>query len=242
MCSFWCMILTAVAPCRQRNTSASPARLCGSTPCVEPRAVQCKLSQEPPSSSAPHRETLNRLRDFAAQEGRDWPALPADDPFAGREDPRLRGEIVDEAAPAPFTFGILIPGYVTETVAVELAPPLEVAEALRLLSLEREQVQARVYPRLVAVSPQPAQSYGLVMALPVWAEDEVFVCLDLLDVDYRLYVESAPTSADKARLLRLAGLPEQAPVDVYIGESAVPLQPAEEAALFQGLCFLHAPA
>ena len=241
MCSFWCMILTAVAPCRQRNTSASPARLCGSTPCVAPRAVQCKLSQEPPSSSAPHRETLNRLRDFAAQEGRDWPALPADDPFAGREDPRLRGEIVDEAAPAPFTFGILIPGYVTETVAVELAPPLEVAEALRLLSLEREQVQARVYPRLVAVSPQPAQSYGLVMALPVWAEDEVFVCLDLLDVDYRLYVESAPTSADKARLLRLAGLPEQAPVDVYIGESAVPLQPAEEAALFQGLCVFFTP-
>eukprot|EP00439_Symbiodinium_sp_Y106_P039769 s602_g4.t2 len=231
----------AVVPGHQLNTSASPARLSESDPPAVHPARQCKLSQEPPSRSAQHRETLNRVRAFVVQEGRDWPVLPANDPFALQEDLRLHRNLLVEAVPEQFTFGILIPGFVTETVALELTPPLEVADALRLLSQEREQVQARVFPRLVAITPQLAQSYGLVLALPAWAEEEVFICLDLLDIDNRLYVESAPSVADRPRLLRLAGLPEQAPIDIYIGESAVPMQMTEEAELFQGLCVFFTP-
>ena len=91
------------------------------------------------------------------------------------------------------------------------------------------------------MEPQPTNTYGLLFALPGWAGSEQVACFDLTEVDGRLYADSVPSVTTKEGLLRLASLPPDSAVDIYVGSSVAPLGPAEEVALPSGVCifFIH---
>ena len=180
-----------------------------------PRRRESKLFQEPTSHTVVARARLDGIRDAAHQMGVAWPVLPAADGFA--VDAQGRGRFA-EALPEPaadFTFGILIPSFVTERVVVRLSAPVDVMDALAVLGQQRDQVQARLFPVLSVVSPMPSSEFGLVIALPGWATEDVCLCFDLTLVDGRLYADVGPRAAEKTTLLSLVGLTEGAQVDIY---------------------------
>ena len=202
---------------------------------------QHKLDQEPPSNSAEQRTTLETLRAFDRNEYRPWPRLPATDPYTATND--SPGEIAAQAGEetASLLFGILTPGYVIEVVEVRLAPPVDVQDALAALSQERDPIQARLFPLLTPVQPMPSPNYGLVVALPAWALTDAGLCIDLQDVDGRLYVDLGPTAADKATLLQFVGLPVDAHIDIYLGAESVPMPDNEVRDLHHGMCLFFVP-
>ena len=87
----------------------------------------------------------------------------------------------------------------------------------------------------------PTATYGLAIAMPYWALSDISLCFDLQEIDGRLYTDVGPTAADHPTLLRLAGLPEDAPIDIYLGANVAPLLPGELADLYQGLCVFYTP-
>ncbi|CAE7343995.1 unnamed protein product [Symbiodinium sp. CCMP2592] len=243
---FW--LAAAVASSNDRVPdpllATAPAALCIETVALgqqrhSPRC--CKLDQEPPSHTPQQRADLERLRAVELHDLRPWPRLPASDgPAPPTTDP-VTAMLAGVEPSVPFTFGILIPGYATETVQLSLFPPVEVHDALELLQQERDQVQARLFPVLLPVRPMPSPNYGIVAALPSWTTSDVCLCLDLQEVDGRLYTDLGPTAASREVLLRLVGLPENAPVDVYLGASAVPIQATETVELDNGCTLFFTP-
>ena len=82
---------------------------------------------------------------------------------------------------------------------------------------------------------------GLLFALPGWAGSEHVACFDLTEVDGRLYADNVPVAATKDVLLRLAALPPDSAVDIYVGSSVAPIGPDEVAELNSLVClfFIH---
>ncbi|CAE7564448.1 unnamed protein product [Symbiodinium necroappetens] len=140
-----------------------------------------------------------------------------------------------------FTFCLLTPGYTLEPVVVNLSAPVEIPDALQVVREDREPVRGRLYPALVVVDPQPAQGFGVLLALPAWPSPEVFICFSLLDIDDRLFVASAPLVASRERLLELAELEPAELYDVYVGGSPTPMVEAEEVDLVRGMCIFCYP-
>ena len=87
----------------------------------------------------------------------------------------------------------------------------------------------------------PSPNYGLVIALPGWAQTDVALCLDLQEVDGRLYVDIGPTAADKDTLLKFAGLPSDALVDIYLGADSVPMPDQGVFDMHHGMCVFFTP-
>ena len=79
----------------------------------------------------------------------------------------------------------------------------------------------------MVIDPQPAQSYGVVAAVPDWADTETIICFDTSEVDGRLFVIVSLTSVDHIALIRFAGLSQHQHFDIYIGTNHVPLQVGE---------------
>ena len=90
--------------------------------------------------------------------------------------------------------------------------------------------------------PLTSNTYGLLFALPGWAGSEQVACFDLTEVDGRLFADNVPLVTNKLALLRLAALPPDSAVDVYIGSSAVPVGPDEEVELRQWTCLFFVPS
>ncbi|CAE7763718.1 ANK3 [Symbiodinium sp. CCMP2592] len=203
--------------------------------------LTAKLDQEPPSRTAEERAILEILRDQQLATGRPWPAVPADDPFTTAEVYTGSDSEEAELEGAGFNVGVLTLGYATEIVQVRLTPPATMQDLLEQVSLQRDPVMSRVFPLLRAVEPQPSDAFGLLISLPGWPGSECVACYDLTECDGRLFTDSAPSSATKATLKRLAAVPENARVDVYVGTSAVPLGEDEEAAIIAGVCIFFVP-
>ena len=184
------------------------------------------------------------MRDFEEGEGRIWPYLPAGDQFAAQrlaERAAMAEDTFGSEDASEFTFCLLTPGYTLEPVVVTLEAPVEIPDALQAVQEDRDPVHGRLYPALVVVDPQPAQSYGVLLALPAWPSPEAFICFSLLDVDDRLFVVSAPLVASRERLLELAELEPAELYDVYVGGSPTPMVEAEEVDLVRGMCIFCYP-
>ena len=96
-----------------------------------PSARGCKLDQEPASSTAEQRASLETLRAFDRHEYRPWPSLPAADQFAVPSGASEGADMQVGDAAAPFVFGILVPGHVIELVEVTLIAPVDEHERAR---------------------------------------------------------------------------------------------------------------
>ncbi|CAE7947003.1 unnamed protein product, partial [Symbiodinium sp. KB8] len=203
-----------------------------------------KLLSEPESHSLSARDRIEDVRDFEEGEGRIWPYLPAQDQFAAQrlaERTAMDEETLGSEDASEFTFCLLTPGYTLEPVVVNLVAPVGIPDALQAVQEERDPVHGRLYPALVVVDPQPAQGYGVLLALPAWPSPEVFICFSLLDIDDRLFVTSAPLVASRERLLELAELEPAELYDVYVGGSPTPMVEAEEVDLVRGMCIFCYP-
>ena len=210
----------------------------GGGPPSGPACIQTKLLREPESRSLVARDRVEFVRDFELNEGRDWPYLPAGDPYAQQRLDDGQVESDDELVTGGrlFTSYLLTPGYVVEPVRIALDAPAEVHEVVQLIQVARDQVYARLFPEIIVIDPQPSQGYGLFATLPAWATSEMVVCFDLVEVDNRLFVTSAPGVATRGTLLDLAGLHQHELYDLYVGESPHPMGPADETDLHRGLC------
>ena len=206
-------------------------------------SMTCKLLQEPVSHSAEARANIEFLRDFEEDAGRLWPYLPADDPFAlqGVLNRAADDQELEEGEAHEFAMGLLTPGYAVELVLLTLTAPVELADALMAAQESRDQVHARLFPWLIPVEPQPAQGYGLLLALPAWAVHDTIICVDSTCIDERLFATGAPTVATREGLLDLASLAPHDHFEVYVGESHVPMQAREEADMRLGLCIFFTP-
>ncbi|CAE7882308.1 unnamed protein product [Symbiodinium microadriaticum] len=199
---------------------------------------------EPVSHSAAARAELEDIRDFVEADGRPWPYVPADDQFAIRgiaarleaEEEGLQMEVGTD-----ITFCLLTPDYSAEHVVLSLTAPLEVADALLAVQESRDPIRARLFPWIIPIDPQPSQGYGILLALPGWATNDVVACMDTSAIDDRLFVVGVPAVASRETLLDIAGLPQHDRFDVYVGTSHVPLQAGEEVDMQCGLCvfFIH---
>ncbi|CAE7876696.1 unnamed protein product [Symbiodinium microadriaticum] len=206
--------------------------------------LTCKLLSEPESHSLAERDRIEDARDFEEGEGRVWPFLPAGDQYAMQrlaERAEIEEDTFQSEEASDFTFCLLTPGYVLEPVVVTLTAPIEVPEALDAVQTERDQVRRRLYPSLVVVGPQPAQGFGVLLALPVWTSPEVFICFSLLDIDDRLFTAPVPAVVSRERLLEIAALMPAEHFDVYVGGSPTPMLDEQEADMMRGMCVFFFP-
>ncbi|CAE7332986.1 unnamed protein product, partial [Symbiodinium sp. CCMP2456] len=201
------------------------------------------LLAEPESNSFVERDRVEQARDFVEGEGRVWPYLQAGDAFAlqrAAERVRTDSESDSGAVEADLAFWLLTPEYVLETVVVTLTPPADAQQALEAVQELREPVRARLFPSLSIVTQQPFPGTGLLIARPEWALREIVLCLDLLDVDGRLYAACGPSVASRDFLVALACVDAQL-VDVYIGARPTPMNAHEECQLSDGDCVSFVP-
>ena len=219
------------------GTKICPASIFSAALSLAPWSL--KLLSEPESHSLSARDRIEDVRDFEEGEGRIWPYIPAQDQFAAQrlaERTAMDEETLGSEDASEFTFCLLTPGYTLEPVVVSLVAPVEIPDALQAVQEDRDPVHGRLYPALIVVDPQPAQGYGVLLALPAWPSPEVFICFSLLDIDDRLFVASAPLVASRERLLELAELEPAELYDVYVGGSPTPMVEAEEVDLVRGMC------
>ena len=201
-----------------------------------------KLLSEPTSHSAAERERVEVARDFVEDDGRPWPYVPSDDPFALQgvlnQDDDLEHDM-EVGVGATFVVGLLAPEYQIELVSLTLAAPVSLEEAFLAIQETRDPISARLFPWLILIDPQPAQGYGILLALPGWAAQDTVICLDSSGIDGRLFVAGAPVAADRGILLDLAGLSPHDIFDVYVGASPVAMREDAVADLHSGLCIFY---
>ena len=228
----------AAAPA-PNNTEIEAVASRGIVPCV-PCLVH-KLDQEPASLTLEGRTTLERLRDMPGPAAGTWPTVPATDDSALQR--AVEHTVADASEEGQLlSVGLLSIGFDIEEVALTLTAPTTIEELCAQVALHRDPVQGRVLPLLRAVEPQPSNTYCLLFALPGWAASEHVACFDLSEVDGRVYAENVPLVASRRALLRLAALPPDSAVDIYIGSSAVPVEAEGEFDLQQWTCLFFVPS
>ena len=119
-------------------------------------------------------------------------------------------------------FAIIAPGFAVERVAIGIEVPTTISSAIETVQASRNPVFAKKFPELVPVSLQPDARWGLLLATPAWTHSGVTVCVDINTDQQRLFAALAPTVADRAALLEVAGLSAAAEVDVHC-DNAGPL-------------------
>ena len=66
------------------------------------------------------------------------------------------------------SFVICVPGYVLESIVVEVQFPATLADVLPVLQAMRRPERASRFPHLVPVAPQPTDGTGVFVAAPRW--------------------------------------------------------------------------
>ena len=125
-------------------------------------------------------------------------------------------------------------------VVVDLSFPATVQEAVDTVAMALPDEVYNHYSQVVAVSPQPFDQWGTVIALPAWAHDEPLVILDLTQVDGRLFVASIGFVVSRERLCDIARVrPEEVSIFAYGGSRPVP--PGDEIPLESYKCIFFVP-
>ncbi|CAE7700405.1 unnamed protein product [Symbiodinium sp. CCMP2592] len=151
---------------------------------------------------------------------------PLADSSSARQDVDASPEVAlntsaDEFIDLPFI--ILLPEYLPEVVRVRVQLPQTVHGTLALVSAARRPITRRRFPRLLPVATQTFPERGVLMAAPVWDNPTILLCIDSR-VDNRLFAVTAPPQLRRSDVLRLAGLPDDAPVHIYYNDVPWPLR------------------
>ena len=168
-------------------------------------------------------------------EGRVWPFLPANDPYALQRavDRDADTDNVLSEAEADLTCFIHKIGYMPELVVLTMTSPAELPSVLAQANGLRDHTYQQAFPMLLPVDPQPAQGSVVLMAFPAWLSHDTCVCFDLSDFDGRQFAVSVPAHATRTVLLQLCELDPEA-ADIYLGSAHEPMG-LEELPLYHGM-------
>ena len=197
---------------------------------LHPDGRQSKLWQEPYPGNTQERICLERLRFLARRLGGGWQNgfLP-EEPFILEDDQSDRSEN-DSEEPDPgvrtLHFVILCPGFRPECIAIELALPATVEEALAAVQVGRQQQHRRCFPRLIAVCPQPCPGIGVLIALAVADRSHCVLCIETLAIDGRVFATPSPAYINGTSCVELANLPTNLEVMVAVKGCVVDSQDA----------------
>ncbi|OLP97625.1 hypothetical protein AK812_SmicGene20009 [Symbiodinium microadriaticum] len=110
---------------------------------------------------------------------------------------------------------VLALDHIPRVVEVALYTPSDTRSALNAIEFELEEDFFRSFSLLVPIYPQPAPFWGLVLALPSWAEGEPIAVFDLLAVDGRIFPVAMPPQLTRSSILHKAGYDPSDALFVY---------------------------
>ena len=119
-----------------------------------------------------------------------------------------------------WTFVVLYPQHSREDVAVQLPAPCHVQQAIRTVSVARDEQRQLLFGTLTPVVPQPADDFGTLIATPATLACCV-VCVDLRQVDGRFFCLQLPDRMNRESLIAAVGLTVTPGLDVFVGSSWV---------------------
>ncbi|CAE7236785.1 unnamed protein product [Symbiodinium sp. CCMP2592] len=186
---------------------------------------QCKTYCEPSCSTPAEHSRLSSLRQATTALGLIWPYDPAYQPHGLNPDepPTPVSEASDTESIAWATALIYTPGTDPEFLTVAFRFPATLAEGTAMIQAEREPSQARNFPQLVPARPQTISGASAWVAAPHWDPDKCILLIDLTRWDGRAFATVCPTYLTRTDALSIAGLSEQHPVHVYLGDDLTPL-------------------
>ena len=121
-----------------------------------------------------------------------------------------------------------------EFVALQLVVPCALPHAVGRVQAARADDRSALYPCLIPVVPQPADTFGTLVCLPTWAQDQAVVCLDARDCDGRIFARLLPIRMNRESLLLAAGFEHDSDICVHLGSSWLPLRPYQLVSLVAG--------
>ena len=139
-----------------------------------------------------------------------------------------------------WTFVVLYPQHSREDVAVQLPAPCHVQQAIRTVSVARDEQRQLLFGTLTPVVPQPADDFGTLIATPATLACCV-VCVDLRQVDGRFFCLQLPDRMNRESLIAAVGLTGTPGLDVFVGSSWVPLAAGQMAYLQHGILLTVLP-
>ncbi|CAE7700056.1 rsmH [Symbiodinium sp. CCMP2592] len=124
-------------------------------------------------------------------------------------------------------FLVLTPEYLPECIKLRLAPGQTPLAVLQAVAAARNPADSRRFQLLRQVPWQPASAFAVIIAVPTWSQNRVFVCFDCRQLDGRIFCLDVPASLTRQDILRLALLPDAADVVVYAADMPWPLLPGQ---------------
>ena len=115
--------------------------------------------------------------------------------------------------------------YVQEELALNIPVPCTVEHVLGLIAITCDDRRHTLLPLHTPADPQPSQWWMAFVAQPAWAEEEPSILLNLMDIDGRCFVASAPNPFDRAQILRLAQLDPAGNYEVFPFRHFHPMRP-----------------
>ncbi|CAE7768660.1 unnamed protein product [Symbiodinium sp. KB8] len=186
---------------------------------------------------------VSLFRFLAGEFGEPWPFLPPlGEDGSHTQMPQPNRHLHLQESPVEIDFVLLSIDFMPEEVTVALHLPSEVDDVMPNVQANRLPAHAALFPFLIEVVPQPYSTFGVLLAVPLWARHSLVVCINTEPCGGHLFASSAPLVADWYSLLALTNLGISAPVDIYVGSSQYPLADGADTFLEQGMLITFAPA
>ena len=199
-----------------------------------------KVLQEPRGRNASEQAHLDTLRSLVSALGGPWmPRLPFMVQHLAMLDP---GTGDDEHIEAPDEVAqvccvVLVLDFTPAVFTVDLQLPATTEELIAALQPLREERMQSHFPHLLPVRPQPRDDVATFVAAPHWCPLRHGVCFDSSSVDNRTYCTFVPEYVNLEEVLRLANLPENLAINVWVGPDLVRLEHPGRIPTYPGMLF-----
>ena len=143
--------------------------------------------------------------------------------------PTPQPEVSDEVAAAaeqeevPLTVFIFSQEYTPEQCRIHISPPHSVEQLLSCTEQHRHAADARIFPDLQVVHPQPSDGFVALLATPAWPYQGTPILIQIIGPAARIFSVFAPAVLSRADVLILAHCADEAQCHVYLGYTPWPI-------------------
>ena len=113
--------------------------------------------------------------------------------------------------------------YTPEQYSIHVSPPRSVEQLLGCVERHRRTADARFFPDLQVVHPQPSGGLIALLATPAWPYQGTPILIQILGPAARIFSVYAPAVLSHADVLTLAHCAQEAHCHVYIGDTPWPI-------------------
>ncbi|CAE7375700.1 unnamed protein product [Symbiodinium sp. CCMP2456] len=166
------------------------------------------------------------------------PGRVDDPPFQVQEPTPAADDQVDGLVNG--TFAVLAIETRPDVVAVPFRVPAGPGLVTSQVQSARFPRQREIYPRILAVMPQPRQ-YAVFLAVPAWPTPALPVLFDCRAFSGVMHAALVPFTATREDILDNAGIDSGSLVDVWVPSQDTPLQHGQNASLFEGALVTISP-